>query len=178
MTAMSTPRIAPGRLKELGLINNTISLLAGRVMGGKRPNVFTTLGRQRGLFRAWLWYSSKMMPGGKLPRRETELVILRIATNRECDYEYGHHSRIGLRVGVTTEELDNIRNAGWSGWSAREHAVFAAVDELGRDKDIADHTWTELRQHLNEPETIELLLLSGQYESLATTLMTLRVQPD
>lgn len=175
---MSTPRIAPGQRKDLGLINNTISLVAGRFMGGKRPNVFTTLGRQRGLFRAWLWYSSKMMPGGKLPRRETELVILRIATNRECVYEYGHHARIGRRVGVTKEELDNIRNAGWSGWSARERALFTAIDQLGMVKDIDDEAWSELRKHLDEPETIELLLLSGQYESLATTLMTLRVQPD
>ncbi len=175
---MSTPRIAPGQLKELGLINNTISVLAGRVIGGKRPNIFTTLGRQRGLFRAWLWYSSKMMPGGKLPRRETELVILRIATNRECDYEYGHHARIGRKVGVTQDELDNIRDSTWFGWSARERALFAAVDELGTMRDIADKTWTELAIHLKQPELIELLLLSGQYESLATTLMTLRIQPD
>ncbi len=175
---MSTPRIPPGEFKDLGLINNTISLVAGKVIGGKKPHVFTTLGRQRGLFRAWLWYSSKMMPGGKLPRRETELVILRIATNRECDYEYGHHARIGRRVGVTKDELDNIRDASWSGWSPRERVIFAAVDQLGTVKDIDDATWDELRKHLDEPETIELLLLSGQYESLATTLMTLRVQPE
>lgn len=175
---MSTARISPGTSKDLGLINSTLCRIAGRVVGGKAPNVFTTLGRQRSLFRAWLWYSSKMMPGGKLPRRETELVILRIATNRECDYEYGHHARIGRKVGVTKDELANIRDAAWSGWSARERAVFAAVDQLGSTKDIDDATWTELQHHLDEPETIELLLLSGQYESLATTLMTLRVQPD
>lgn len=175
---MSTPRIVPGTSRELGLINSTLCRIAGRVVGGKAPNVFTTLGRQRSLFRAWLWYSSRMMPGGKLPRRETELVILRIATNRECAYEYAHHARIGRKVGVTKDELANIGDAGWSGWSVRERAVFAAVDELGRAKDIADATWVELAMHLDEVELIELLLLSGQYESLATTLMTLRVQPD
>lgn len=175
---MSTPRIAPGTLKDLGIINKSFSVLAGKVVGGKELNIFTTLGRQRGLFRAWLWYSSKMMPGGKLPRRQTELVILRIATNRDCAYEYAHHARIGRKVGVTKDELANIRDAGWDGWSARERAIFAAVDQLGRTQDIDDDTWAELRRHLDEPETIELLLLSGQYESLATTLMTLRVQPD
>ena len=76
---MTTPRIAPGGLRELGVVNHLISTVAGRVLGGTRPNVFTTLGRQRGLFRAWLWYSAKMMPGGRLPRRETEMVILHIA---------------------------------------------------------------------------------------------------
>jgi hypothetical protein len=43
---------------------------------------------------------------------------------------------------------------------------------------IDDPTWTALRAHLDEAETIELLMLCGQYDALATTLMTLRVQPE
>lgn len=175
---MSAPRILPGTRKELGPVNNLIGLIAGKVVGGRPPNIFTTLGRQRGLFRAWLWYSSKMMPGGKLPRRETELVILRIASNRACEYEYQHHARIGRKVGVTRDELANITDVSWSGWSDRERAIFYAVDQLGSTQNINDDSWDELRTHLGEPELIELLLLSGQYESLATTLLTLRVALD
>lgn len=175
---MTTPRIAPGTFKDLGLINGTITTIATRVVGQSSLNIFSTLGRHRRLFRAWLWYSSKMMPGGKLPRRETELVILRIATNRACDYEYAHHARLGRKVGLTHDQLANIRDSSWSGWSARERAIFTVIDQLGEMQDVDDAAWLELRTHLDEPETIELLLLSGQYESLATTLMTLRVQPD
>jgi AhpD family alkylhydroperoxidase len=175
---MTTPRITPGGLRELGVVNHLVSTVAGRVTGGPRPNIFTTLGRQRGLFRAWLWYSAKMMPGGRLPRRETELVILHIATLRECEYERSHHVRIGRRVGLTPEQIEHAGDDSWSGWSDRERALLTAATQLVRDRDVDDPAWASLRAHLDEAESIELLMLCGQYDSLATTLMTLRVQPD
>jgi AhpD family alkylhydroperoxidase len=175
---MTTPRITPGGLRELGVLNHLISTVAGRVLGGQRPNVFTTLGRQRGLFRAWLWYSAKMMPGGRLPRRETEMVILHIATLRGCEYERRHHVRIGRRVGLTAEQIDHAGEPDGDGWSVREKAMLAAVTQLVQQRDVDDHVWAGVRAHLDEAETIELLMLSGQYDALATTLMTLRVQPE
>ncbi len=175
---MDEPRIAPGGLKELGLVNYGVSALAGRVIGGRKPNIFTTLGRQRGLFRGWLYYSGKLMPGGRLPRRESELVILRIATIRECEYERRHHVRIGRKAGVTPAQIDHLADETWHGWTDRERAFFAAVDQFVDDKFIDDKTWAALSQHLSEPELIEFLLLCGQYDSLATVLLTLRVQPE
>jgi alkylhydroperoxidase family enzyme len=175
---MTTPRIAPGGVRELGVVNHLISTVAGRVTGGPRPNVFTTLGRQRGLFRAWLWYSGKMMPGGRLPRRETEMVILHIANLRDCEYERRHHVRIGRRVGLTAEQIDHTGEPDWDGWSVREKAILAAVTQLVQERDIDDQVWAGVRAHLDEAETIELLMLCGQYDALATTLMTLRVQPE
>ncbi|WP_375003096.1 carboxymuconolactone decarboxylase family protein [Aeromicrobium sp. CTD01-1L150] len=173
-----SPRIAPGGLRELGVVNHLICALAGRVIGGQRPNVFTTLGRRRGLFRAWLMYSATMMPGGKLPRTETEMVILHVAALRGCEYEQGHHRRLGRRVGLTQEQVDHTDDAGWSGWSSRQRTLLTAAGELVRDKDLSDSTWAAVREQLDEPAAIELLMLVGQYDSLATTLMTLRVQPE
>lgn len=175
---MSAPRITPGGRREIGLVNLVFARIAGRVTGGPPPNIFTTLGRQRGLFRAWLWYSGKLMPGGKLPRRETELVILHVAALRECAYEQGHHRRLGRRVGLTAEQVEHAGDLGWSGWTERERVLLTAAEQLVRTKDVDDATWSAVRDHLDEATTIELLMLVGQYDSLATTLMTLRVQPE
>ena len=176
---MTTPRITPGGLRELGVVNHLISTVAGRVARWARPNVFTTLGRQRGLFRAWLWYSAKMMPGGRLPRRETEMVILHIANLRDCEYERRHHVRIGRRVGLTAEQIEHAGEADWDGLERPGEG-----DTRGRDaaRSGAGHrrprAGPAVRAHLDEAETIELLMLCGQYDALATTLMTLRVQPE
>ena len=175
---MSTPRIEPGGLRELGVVNHAISIVAGKVVGGPRPHIFTTLGRQRGLFRAWLWYSGRMMPGGRLPRQETEMVILHVATLRACEYELNHHRRIGRRVGLSSEQVAHAGDAGWEGWTPREQALLAVASQFVEKRDVDDATWTTVRTHLDEAESIELLLLCGQYDSLATTLMTLRVQPE
>ena len=56
--------------------------------------------------------------------------------------------------------------------------MLAAVDELHHAGDLTDPTWAALREHLDEREVIELLLLAGHYEMLATTINTLRIVPD
>jgi hypothetical protein len=44
---MNTPRIAPGGLKELGLVSHAFCTLAGRVGGGERPRVFLRIATLR-----------------------------------------------------------------------------------------------------------------------------------
>lgn len=148
------------------------------MIGGKKPHVFTTLGRQRKLFRGWLYYSGKLMPGGKLPRRESELIILTIATLRECEYERRHHLCIGRKAGVTSDQIEHLGEVTWSGWKPRERALVTAAGQFVGDKFVDDEAWDALREHLDEAESIEFLLLCGQYDSLATVLLTLKVQPE
>ena len=176
---MTEPRIRPGNRRDVGLLTWGFAKVAGRAMGTAPPNLFTTLGRHRGLFRGWLWFAGRLMPGGKLPRRETELVILRVAHLRECRYEFEHHVRLGKRAGVLAEDVQRvISGPDAPGWSRREQAILTAVDELHEHADIGDATWEELRTHLDERHLIELCMLVGHYEMLATTIGTLRIQPD
>jgi AhpD family alkylhydroperoxidase len=119
------------------------------------------------------------MPGGPLPRRDTKLVILRVAHNTHCDYERGHHERLGRRAGLSAEEIERVREgAGAPGWSPRQSTLLRAVDELHSDGRIGDAIWAELEKELDDGLLIELCLLVGHYEMLAMTLNSLRVQPD
>ena len=172
------PRVAPGTLSDLGLINWVFARGAARVIGVRDAHVFSTLGRTRGLFRAWLYYSSRLMPFGSLSRRESEMVIIRVAHLRGSDYELDHHRRLGKRAGIDDAELARIIAGPDAGWGDREKWMLQAVDELIADKDISDTTWTSLRRHLDERRAIAFVLLAMQYDSLATTLHTLRVARD
>jgi alkylhydroperoxidase family enzyme len=174
------PRIAPGGRREIGLLNTVVVRIAGAVIGGDVPNVFTTLARHPGLFRRWLVFAGGLMPGGKLPREETELAILRVARNTGSAYEWDHHERIGRSVGLTTAEIERVRSEETPGpdWSGRKALVLRAADELHADGAIGDALWAELAAAFDERELIELCLLVGHYEMLAMTLNTLRVQLD
>lgn len=176
---MSAPRITPGGLREAGPFAWGFSQLAGLVTRTNAPRLFLTMGRQHKLFRGWLRFAGRLMPGGTLPRRETELVILRVAHLRRCAYEYEHHVSLSRRAGVTTADVERVQDGpSVEGWSARERAILAAVDMLHEKQDLHEATWTALREHLDEPAVIELLLLVGHYEMLATFINTLRIEPD
>jgi AhpD family alkylhydroperoxidase len=176
---MSDPRVRPGGRAEVGLVNWTISRIAGRVAGTNPPNLFLTLGRHPRLFRGWLRFAGRLMPGGDLPRRETEIVILRVAHLRESEYELVQHKRLGRKAGLTETDIGRIaRGPSDDDWSRRERVLLEVADELVRSQDIGDATWTRLREHLDERRCIELLMLVGHYEMLATFIKTLRVQPD
>jgi AhpD family alkylhydroperoxidase len=173
------PRIGPGDRRQIGLVNFAITRALGRATGGRSPNIFTTLARHRRLFRRWLWFAGALMPGGKLRRRDTELVILRVAHNTGCDYEWGHHERLGRRAGLSEEEIARVRSGPEAGeWSERDRALLAAADEMHADGRVGDELWARLTAQLDELRLIELCMLIGHYEMLAMTLNTLRVEPE
>ncbi|MFD4368598.1 carboxymuconolactone decarboxylase family protein [Rhodococcus sp. NPDC058521] len=173
------PRITPGRFKELGPINWAIWRVLSKASGAPDAHLFSTLGRTGGLFRGWLHYSGKLMPGGRLPRFESEMVIIRVAHLRECDYEMDHHKRLGKRAGVTPDILERILGGPEAtGWSDKHRALLTAVDELVATKQLGDSTWTTLAAHYDDRRLIEILLLITQYDGLATTIGTLRLERD
>ncbi len=179
VTPSEPPRIPPGDRKALGLRIWAFSQVAGRVSRTDPPAIFTTLGRNRRMFWGWLHFAGRLMPGGKLPRRESELVILRVATLAGSSYEFEHHVRLGRRAGLSRADIDRVvEGPGAAGWSVRERVLLTAVDELHKTRDVSDATWSELTAHLDPPRLVELLMLVGHYQMLATTLHTLRVPPD
>ncbi|WP_280362375.1 carboxymuconolactone decarboxylase family protein [Nocardia wallacei] len=173
------PRIEPGRLRELGPVNWAIWQVISRAAGTADAHLFSTLGRTGGLFRGWLHYSGRLMPGGRLPRYETELAILRVAHLRRCEYETDHHIRLGKRAGITPEILDRLRTGPEApGWSPKERALLTAIDQLVETRNLDDVSWSDLATHYDERRLIEIVLLVNQYEGLASTIGTLRIQTD
>ena len=174
-----SPRIRPGARRDIGWVNAGIVRVLGLATSGRPPNIFTTLARHHGLFRRWLWFAGALMPGGKLPRAETELVILRVAHNTGSDYEWSQHERIGRRAGLSEEEISRVRvGPGAPGWSERQALLLRATDEMHGQRRIGDGLWAELSRHLDEVLLIELCLLIGHYEMLAMTLNTIGVEPE
>lgn len=120
------------------------------------------------------------MPGGKLRRAETELVILHVAREMGCEYEWDHHVRLGKKAGLDDEAILKIQSGAIDGapFSPRERALLGASRELLTQRVIGDEAWRALTAQASEEEVIELCLLVGHYQMLAMTLNTLRVQLD
>jgi alkylhydroperoxidase family enzyme len=174
------PRITPGGRSQIGIVNHALARVLGAAAGTGPPNVFTTLARHRRLFRRWLRFAGALMPGGRLPRGDSELVILRVAHNCGSQYEWRHHERLGALAGLSADDIARVRDgADGPGWTARQKLLLRAADELHAPaRSISDDLWAALSAELDERELIELCMLVGHYEMLAMTLNALRVAPD
>ena len=171
-TRPASPRITPLPLEEANEEQREL-------LGAMSPplNIFATLARYPGLFRRWLPFGGKLMQGGKLPARDRELVILRVAWRTEAAYEWAQHVAIAQAAGLTDDEIERIP-ADFDAWPAEDAVLLRSVDELLDDHCIADETWKTLESRYSVEQMIELPMLAGHYALLAGALNSLGVQPE
>jgi 4-carboxymuconolactone decarboxylase len=179
MTHAETGRIPPGGLRQLGLINWVAAKIAARSVHAPEMHLFTTLGQHKRLFLTMLPYSGVLLRG-RLPRVDTELVILRVAHLRACAYELLHHRRLGRLHGLNEETQNRI--FAWpdasDGLTPRQQALLSATDEFVNNRSVSDDTWQQLARHLDRRQLIEFCMLAGQYDGLAATMATIQLPLD
>ena len=179
LTPTSPPRIPPVRPRELAPLGRIVAQLTGRITGSGPPNIFTTLAQHPRLFRAWLYYSAQLMPFGRLSRPDTELVILRVAWRCRSAYEWRQHVPLALRIGLSPEQIEAIAGQdSMGGFNDRQQALLAASDDLLAERTMTEATWQRVRANLTDREVIELCLLIGHYQGLASAIGGLAVAPE
>jgi alkylhydroperoxidase family enzyme len=93
------------------------------------------------------------------------------------DYEWGQHVQIGSDLGIERDAIERVLvGPSAEGWSPLEALLLQATDELHSERHITSSTWDALREHLTEPQLIEVCFLVGQYEMLAMFLRTVGVE--
>ncbi|MCX2933278.1 carboxymuconolactone decarboxylase family protein [Mycobacterium sp. CVI_P3] len=172
-------RIPPGGRRELGLINWGVSRLGARAIRAPRMHLFDVLGQHKLLFLSFLPYSHVLLNWGKLPKRDKELVILRVAHLRGSEYELQQHRRLARSRGVDSALQDKIfAGPSAEGLTDRERALLTAVDEFVLNRDLSDDTFADLSAHLTRQQLIEFCAVAGHYDAIAAILTTLRVPMD
>jgi 4-carboxymuconolactone decarboxylase len=177
-----TGRIPAGGFRELGPINWVLAKSAARTVRAPKMHLFATLGQHKRLFLSMMPYSALLLRG-RLPRVDTELVILRVAHLRDSEYELQHHRWMGRRRGLDdqTQELifawPNTPGAA-DGLTDRQQTLLRATDEFTLSRSISAEVWQQLSKHLDRRQIIEFCLLAGQYDCLAATMSALQIPLD
>jgi alkylhydroperoxidase family enzyme len=170
---------AAPRLRDLGVVNWIVCKLAARKQRVPQAHLFTTLGQHKRLLWTWLPWAGLLLRGGKLTKRDTELVILRVGHLRNSPYELQHHRRMARQVGLDDAiQACIFEGADAQGLNDRQRALLAATDELVSTRTLSDATLSRLSPHLERPQLIEFVTLAGQYDALAAALAALRVPLD
>ncbi|MUL83120.1 MULTISPECIES: carboxymuconolactone decarboxylase family protein [unclassified Mycolicibacterium] len=137
-------------------------------------NALSTLVRHPVLAGAFLPFNTYLQLSSTLPERIRELVILRTAFHHGCVYEWGHHSAMARRLGLTEADVDSARTG--SAADEFDQAVLDAVDDLHAGSRISAEVWERLGQRLDDRQRMDLMFTFGGYSTLAFALNTFDVQ--
>ncbi|MGK8436799.1 carboxymuconolactone decarboxylase family protein [Ectopseudomonas hydrolytica] len=175
----SAPRLTPLLRKQLPWFPRTMLKILGGRARISAPNLFLTLMRHRHVFRFWARFAARLMPYGTLDRVDCELAILRVAWNCRSQYEWYQHVAIGLDAGLTAADVARVTEGPDStGWSEHQATVIRAADEVHETRIISDATWQKLSRRYDDKLLIELCMVIGHYEMLASLLNSLGIQPE
>ena len=132
--------------------------------------------RHAELYKAHMEVAQKYLSDCEMDIRDRELAILRIAWLSQAPFEWGSHVKIAKRNGITSEEIERVMEGSSApGWRKQDRAIMRAVEELHFDSMVTDDTWSDLQQFYNDKKLIELLILAGQYKTVAYYQNSLRL---
>ena len=179
---LNQPRIKP--LSDDGQTPEQAEILASLGGGSVIPagpvlNIFRTMANAPQALKAFLtWGNYILSRKNDLPAREREIVILRTGFLCKSGYEWTQHVEIGLRCGLTADEIARLKAGPDAGWSPADAALIRATDELNADHFISDTTWAALLAHFSEKQAMDVVFTAGQYTQVSMILNTLGVQLD
>ena len=175
---LSSPRVAP--LDKADWNDVQRELLEPVEAQGRLLNIYKTLARHPKMFGPRMVLGMYIRRNSTLPPRHREILILRTARLQQCDYEWGHHSRIGKEEGgLSQEEIDRIfQGPDAAGWSALDRALVSAADELHDYAFITDETWKVLSEQYTEQQLMDAVFTVSGYNMLAMLLNSAGVQRD
>lgn len=134
--------------------------------------------------RAWKKLrAGSLLDRGPLSLRQREIVIDRTCALAHCEYEWGVHVRLFAGAAKLTEEQVRatvIEGASAPCWSPAEAALIRAVDALHARATLEDEEFRELARHFDEAQVLEIMMLCGQYCTIAYLARGLQIplEPD
>ena len=145
----------------------------------KGLHVLGTLAQHPELTRAFHTLTGHVLFATTLSPRQRELLVLRVAAVRGCEYEWAQHLVLAADAGISDEEVARLRLGPTApGWTGIDGALVAAVDELLDDASITEATWDALAAELDTHQLMDVVFTVGTYDTLAMAMRSFGTELD
>ncbi len=142
-------------------------------------NLFRALAHSPKICRDWNRMGTSILMKGDLPKKLLELAIVRVGELVQSPYELRAHRRLGMRFGLTQEQIDDIGD--WkqsSQFDEDEQLVLQYTDEVALNTRVPDALFSKIAERFNEKEIVELTVAIGFYGMVGRTLETLQIDME
>jgi 4-carboxymuconolactone decarboxylase len=158
------------------VVSRAVTAIARRKTKARSFQFMRVLAVNGRLHLPYLFWNSRVMPGGELPRAQTEAVIIRVAWLCRSEYEWTQHKAIGRHNGLTAEQVEAAGpDPGSDVFDDELRTLLAAVPELLDQHVLSDESYEALRAFLAPALVLEFIMLVGTYTGLAGALNTFGV---
>jgi alkylhydroperoxidase family enzyme len=130
---------------------------------GEVPNLYRTLAHSPSLLAAWTGFTWPLRDAKNVPRRLSELSIMRMAQMAGAAYELAHHRPMALNHGVRAAQLDQLE--AWEisdEFDDEERAVLRFADAVA-SSNVDDHAFADIVDRFSPAGAIELTLTASFY---------------
>lgn len=111
--------------------------------------------------------------------RGREIAILIVAVATESEFEWYAHERVGRAAGLTSPELEALREGRFTSENAAEDAIARLSSALMGDQQIDDDLYGQVVEILGQAQVAEVTTLVGYYRTLAQLMQVFAVPaPD
>jgi AhpD family alkylhydroperoxidase len=147
-----------------------------------RPKALNALGMlayHPVLTEAFNTFNGHILFTSSLSPRQRELLVLRVAHVRGCEYEWAQHTVLARDAGLDVADIERVASGpDAEGWSGPERALLRAVDELVEGAGLSDVTWATLNETLEMRQLLDLVFTVGAYDTLAMAFRSFGVELD
>ena len=144
-------------------------------------NVFRMVANAESAFRPWLAFGGALLSSLELDPRVRELAILRVARLSGAEYEWVQHEPLALAVGATPEQVAAVDRGELEHESLGEveRAALRFTTEIVNDVRASGESLDALQAAgLSPREIVELMLVIGQYMTIARVALTAEIEID
>ncbi len=140
-------------------------------------NIFKAVGNCPKIGRSFIELGNSLLNPEFIDAKLRELVILRVGNLLQSDYEFTHHARIGLKAGLTKDQIKELGT--WKSsdkFSEMERAVLLYTDEVSVNVRVSDSTFADLRRFFDDPAVVKLTAIIGYYGMVVRILEALQIE--
>ncbi len=154
-----------------------------RDMLGRLPspaNIFNMMAHAETCLKPVMKLGGTLLGKLKLDPKLRELCLLHAVRLQGGDYEWEQHVPIALHLGCTEAQIAALKSGDDTAacFDACEKSALRFTREVVVDVGASPAALAEVRKHLSERETVELIVMSGFYIMLARLTETLGVEND
>ncbi len=143
--------------------------------------IFRLVANAQGAFVPWLRFGAACLDGREVDGLLRELAILRVARlTPGAEYEWVQHAAITRAVGGTEEQIAALERDDVEAECLGEDGrlIVRFTTEVVRDATPSDATFAAMSARFTAREIVHLLLVIGQYMTVARVMATARIDLD